>query len=266
MKGPFHDYLYNQHVEMAKNLSGLAFNGMTTKIFSTFAASSLTSMGCESVLDFGSGSGIDKDASNVGHENMRKIASADIEIFGYEPSMKSKLHTSENSLVNQSYLSSSSAQMSGNFLPFENGQFDASMSFDVIEHLHQFDAALVVPELFRVAKTCVIANISCIPAQKKLPNGFNCHTSLFDPSVWMMMFWQESLRTGTSFSLFTTISKHNYCFTHNLPLKSSFESFGTASFSEGKFFTLKNQNLLGFESNHSRWMNSHIETFFEYKK
>ena len=50
MKGPFHDYLYNQHVEMAKNLSGLAFNGMTTKIFSTFAASSLTSMAASQFL------------------------------------------------------------------------------------------------------------------------------------------------------------------------------------------------------------------------
>ena len=250
MKGPFHDYLYAQHAELAKKQ---VFNGRTTNIFARFTGGILRSMGCDSVLDFGSGSGIKKDETNIGHQTLRSLCGDQISLFGYEPSMKESLERDNH----QSSVDT--------FLPFPDNKFDSVMSFDVIEHLHQYDAALIIPEIFRIAKSCIILNISCVPAKKSLPNGKNCHTSVFDPTVWMMMVWQESLRCNIPFALFTTIEKEKYKLIHNMPFKSSSFAFSAQSFANGTFYDYTMNNLREMQSAEKCWISTNIDKVYEYR-
>lgn len=254
LKGPFHDYLYQQHLSMFSNQKsggGGIFNGHTSLVFTPFTSGVIASLGCNSVLDFGSGSGVDVDEKNPAHVFMRKSC-RDLVIHGYEPSMRNSF-----------------AEPSGTcpfLLPYADDSYDSIMSFDVIEHLHQLDCALMIPELFRVARFCLVLNISCRPASKLLPNGLNMHTSLFDPSVWLMMLWQESLRTDLPFALFTTYAPHCHYLVHNLPLRSKFcWAFNHSSFSKGKFSTLGGKSLSDASmSAECVWSCTHVENHFQY--
>ena len=112
MKSPFHDYLYNQHLQLIEQAENdQIFDGLTTWLFSRFTAGVVIAMGCESIFDYGSGSGALEDKNHQGHQNIRALCGEQFPIFGYEPSMKKTLKT--NNL--------------NSFLPFQDDTFDVVM-------------------------------------------------------------------------------------------------------------------------------------------
>ena len=254
MAGTYHDFLLHQHQQLGAKGK---FTGYSTLPYAGFTGSLLSAYGARYVLDFGSGVGIDDNNQHLGHKEINRVSNSDITILGYEPTKSnSKLGLDINKLI-----------------PSDNNSFDASITFDVLEHLHHYDSALIVPELFRVAKNIVIANISCIPAAKKLPNGRNAHTSLLSPQTWLLMFWQESLRTGKDFALFNTVSPDRDLFCHSIPFERHVYAFSDQFFlmpSDTPAFT--NRSKVSFNGNKvcsemspfERWRQTHISTLFSY--
>lgn len=70
------------------------------------------------------------------------------------------------------------------FLP--QGQFDAVISTDVLEHLPEEDLNWILKEILNYARHAVYLSVATYPARKKLPNGENAHITV-RPSSW----WQE---------------------------------------------------------------------------
>lgn len=68
---------------------------------------------------------------------------------------------------------------------------DLLIANDVLEH---FDPSTLSQELQKISSynpSIIFLNISCRPAVHKLPNGLNCHTSLFHQDEWVMMLEKE---------------------------------------------------------------------------
>jgi hypothetical protein len=256
MAGQFHDYLLEQHLQLGK--AG-KFMGNSTIPYASFSGSLLSAYGAKYVLDFGSGVGLGDSKEHAGHQFIRQKASLPLSIMGYEPTSD---NTDRSPGLNR-------------LVPSNDNAFDAAISFDVIEHLDYHDAALIVPELFRVSKDLVITNISCIPAAKKLPNGRNAHTSLLPPMAWVMMFWQESLKADKSFALFMTVSNDEDSFVHNIPVerhKSSFHDqvFDIAAGDRNivthprRKKTINGLDLSQAMDPSTRWLKSHVSSILSY--
>jgi hypothetical protein len=82
------------------------------------------------------------------------------------------------------------------YLPYSRlpeGQFDAVVSTDVLEHCPEQDIPWIIDEMFSFAKRCVYVNIACYPARKHLPNGENAHCTI-KPRAW----WEDILRASAA--------------------------------------------------------------------
>ena len=68
------------------------------------------------------------------------------------------------------------------------GQFDAVISTDVMEHLPEPDLDWVIGEMFEYAARFLYVSIACYPARKLLPDGRNAHITQRSPGWWMDRF------------------------------------------------------------------------------
>ena len=79
---------------------------------------------------------------------------------------------------------------------YPEGDYDAVICTDVLEHCPEEDIPWIVGELFRFANKMVYANIACYPAQKTLPNGENAHVTIQPVDWWKEYFRQASEKNG----------------------------------------------------------------------
>ncbi len=70
------------------------------------------------------------------------------------------------------------------FNVWPEGQFDAVISTDVLEHCPREDLSWIIGEMFEKAENFVFANIACYPAKALLPNGENAHATIEKPEWW----------------------------------------------------------------------------------
>lgn len=117
-----------------------------------------------SLLDYGSGKGLQYRASGMTLRNGERIA--DIRsylgverIVCYDPGVREH------------------ATMPA-------GTFDGVVSTDVLEHCPEQDVTWIVEEIFAAASKFVFANIASYPAAKTLPNGENAHCTVRPPEWW----------------------------------------------------------------------------------
>lgn len=64
------------------------------------------------------------------------------------------------------------------------GEFDAVVCTDVLEHCPEEDLEWIVGELFGHARRFVFANVACFPAGKRLPSGQNAHCTIRPVKWW----------------------------------------------------------------------------------
>lgn len=80
-------------------------------------------------------------------------------------------------------------------------QFDAVIATDVLEHVPESDVFWVVDELFSFADKFVFASIPCYRAAAILPDGRNAHITLRSPLWWFGVFQSAKSRwPGVEFS------------------------------------------------------------------
>jgi hypothetical protein len=126
----------------------------------------VTQLGATSLLDYGSGKGLQYRAQNIKLRSGEVIASV------------------------QSYLGVESITCYdpgvAEFQSFPVGQFDGVISTDVLEHCPEPDLPWILEEMFGAARKFIFANIAAYPAGKTLPNGENAHCTV-RPQEW----WDE---------------------------------------------------------------------------
>jgi len=119
--------------------------------------------GALSILDYGSGKGLQYDARGVRLADGQVVSSiADYWSVDY-------VHCYDPS-----------------FSPFSKlpqGRFDGVISTDVLEHCPEEDVRWIVGELFGFAERFVFATVACYPARKRLPTGENAHCTI-RPARW----------------------------------------------------------------------------------
>lgn len=76
------------------------------------------------------------------------------------------------------------------------GQFDAVICTDVLEHIPEEDIPWVLDELFGYARHFVYASVAIYPAAKTLPNGENVHVTLKPVDWWGRHFDAARARAG----------------------------------------------------------------------
>ena len=69
------------------------------------------------------------------------------------------------------------------FSALPSGRFDGVISTDVLEHCPEHDVPWIVQEMFSYAGKFVFANIACFPARNRLPTGENAHCTI-KPAAW----------------------------------------------------------------------------------
>jgi hypothetical protein len=118
----------------------------------------------KSLLDYGSGKGLQYRATGITLRNGERIA--DIRsylgverIVCYDPGVRE--HAT---------------------MPDE--KFDGVVSTDVLEHCPEQDVAWILEEMFAAASKFLFANIASYPAAKTLPNGENAHCTVRPPEWW----------------------------------------------------------------------------------
>lgn len=79
------------------------------------------------------------------------------------------------------------------FQTYPEGQFDAVICTDVLEHCPEDDVPWILGELFSFARHFVYANIANYPASKHLPNGENAHCTQRPAEWWHQQFKQAAL-------------------------------------------------------------------------
>ena len=65
------------------------------------------------------------------------------------------------------------------------GQFDAVISTDMLEHVPEEDVPWVLDELFARAKRFLYLVAACFAARKHLPDGQNAHCTIMPPAWWV---------------------------------------------------------------------------------
>lgn len=73
-----------------------------------------------------------------------------------------------------------------------SGRFDGVISTDVLEHCPEEDIDWIVHEIFSYAERFVYLAIACYPAVKRLPNGENAHCTIRPPEWWREMLLQAA--------------------------------------------------------------------------
>lgn len=77
------------------------------------------------------------------------------------------------------------------YAPFSEipaGKFDGVVCTDVLEHCPEEDLGWIIDGLFGFARCFVFATIACYPAKKRLPTGENAHITLQPPRWWRARF------------------------------------------------------------------------------
>jgi hypothetical protein len=64
------------------------------------------------------------------------------------------------------------------------GKFDGVVCTDVLEHCPEEDIGWILDEIFGYARHFVFANVACMPAKKRLPNGENAHVTVRPVPWW----------------------------------------------------------------------------------
>ncbi len=126
----------------------------------------VTELGAKTLLDYGSGKGIQYRARNIKMPNGEIIPSV-AEYLGIESITCYDPGVAE-------------------FQKFPTGQFDGVISTDVLEHCPEPDLPWILDEMFGAARKFVFANIAAYPAGKTLQNGENAHCTV-RPQEW----WNE---------------------------------------------------------------------------
>ena len=67
----------------------------------------------------------------------------------------------------------------------EPGVADCVICLDVMEHIHSQDVASVIHHIHSLARSAVFWVISTRPANKRLPNGENCHVTVKQSPWWL---------------------------------------------------------------------------------
>jgi hypothetical protein len=119
--------------------------------------------GAKTLLDYGSGKGLQYRAQNL------KLRSGEI-----IPSIQSYLGVEAITCYDPGV---------AEFQTFPTGQFDGVISTDVLEHCPEPDLPWILGEMFGAARKFIFANIASYPAAKTLPNGENAHCTV-RPSEW----------------------------------------------------------------------------------
>ncbi|MBI2383225.1 MAG: class I SAM-dependent methyltransferase [Gammaproteobacteria bacterium] len=68
------------------------------------------------------------------------------------------------------------------------GRFDGVICTDVLEHCPELDIPWIVDEIFHFASQFVFANVACYPAKKRLPSGENAHCTIRPQQWWKELF------------------------------------------------------------------------------
>lgn len=64
------------------------------------------------------------------------------------------------------------------------GRFDGVLCCDVAEHVPELEVGAFLAEVLGYADRFAFMTISCAPADKKLPDGRNCHLTVQPPKWW----------------------------------------------------------------------------------
>lgn len=102
------------------------------------------------------------------------------------------------------------------FAELPSKQFDAVVSFDVLEHLLRPTIRRDLQTIASLAKEQIIFGISCRPAAAILPNGINAHTLVLEPYQWYRVItvnltdWHVSdTRCRNTFFLMNLVRKND---------------------------------------------------------
>lgn len=144
-----------------------AFTGQSLHRWLQHIASLISLTGSRSVLDYGSGKGLQYASDvRVGDDviapSIKELWNVD-EITCFDPGVPEL-----------------------NALPTR--EFDAVVATDVLEHVPESDVFWVVEELFSFSRRFVFASIPCYRAAATLPDGRNAHITLRPPMWWLGVF------------------------------------------------------------------------------
>lgn len=64
------------------------------------------------------------------------------------------------------------------------GTFDGVLCCDVAEHIPEEEVGVFLADVMGYARKFVFMTISCAPADKRLPDGRNCHLTVRPPKWW----------------------------------------------------------------------------------
>lgn len=149
------------------------FPGNELPKFADHIAGLIRETGSASVLDYGSGKGLQYDPQHVIGQDGKEI---DIcKKWGIDRDNVSCFDPGVPAF---------------NTLP--DGPFDAVVSTDVLEHISREDVFWVIEEMFARANKFVFCSIACYPAKTLLPDGTNAHVTIMNPYWWIGIF--ESMR------------------------------------------------------------------------
>jgi len=120
--------------------------------------------GSRSILDYGSGKGMQYDATSFSLPGQGEWDSV-LDYWGVE----------EVVCFDPAYPP---------YTRVPQGQFDGVIATDVLEHCPEEDMEWIVAEMFGFAARFVYATIACYPAARRLPNGENAHCTIRRPEWW----------------------------------------------------------------------------------
>ena len=149
----------------------------------------VSEFGAKTLLDYGSGKGIQYRARNI---KMR-----DGEII---PSVQSYLGVDTITCYDPGV---------AEFQTFPAGQFDGVISTDVLEHCPEPDLPWILDEMFGAARKFIFANIAAYPAGKKLQNGENAHCTVRPQEWWNEIIGPIAARHPGVFARFEVSKGYN---------------------------------------------------------
>ncbi|MBP02478.1 MAG: hypothetical protein CMM25_06690 [Rhodospirillaceae bacterium] len=150
-----------------------AFSGQSLRRWLKHIGSLIKITGSGSVLDYGSGKGLQyqsevRTAEGLLAPSIGSLWGVD-DITCFDPGVKGS-----------------------SVLP--NKPFDAVIATDVLEHVPEDDIFWVVDELFSFSKKFVFASIPCYRAAATLPDGRNAHITIRSPLWWLGVFQSARAR------------------------------------------------------------------------
>jgi hypothetical protein len=86
------------------------------------------------------------------------------------------------------------------FSKLPDTRFDGVISTDVLEHCPEEDIPWIIQEIFDFADRFVFALVACYPASKRLPTGENAHCTIRPPEWWAALAEAAAARRGSGFT------------------------------------------------------------------